>query len=165
MSLGALVFYNSGIELSPKAGGFAKQLIELYTSNLGAGFGIVVGIAAFTTMFSTTITALDASPRAMQRTTDILFGKVIKHNYSFWLLLLAIGTIVILTFFTSSMGAMIKLATIVSFLTAPFYAIANLWLVSSKHMPKAWRPSLGLRILSVFGILFLLGFSVWFLMN
>lgn len=163
MSLGALVLFHSGISLSTKAGEFAKQLIELYTSNLGSTIGWVVGIAAFTTMFSTTITALDASPRAMAKTTELLKGKLIKNNYLFWLLLLALGTIIILTFFTSSMGTMIKVATIVSFLTAPFYAIANLWLVSSKHMPEKWQPSLLLKIWSIIGIVLLIGFSIWYL--
>ncbi len=163
MSLGALMLFNSGVNLSAKASVFAKQLIELYTSNLGTTIGWIVGIAAFTTMFSTTITALDASPRAMAKTTSLLKGKPIKNNYVVWLVLLAIGTIIILTFFTSSMGAMIKIATVVSFLTAPFYAIANLWLVSSKHMPKKWQPSLGMKIWSLFGIAFLLGFSIWYI--
>jgi Mn2+/Fe2+ NRAMP family transporter len=163
MALGTLVLYQSGESLSPKAGVFANQLIDLYSSNLGKNMGWIVGIAAFTTMFSTTITALDASPKAMAKTTEILSGKVYKHNYLIWLLVLSIGTIIILSFFTSSMGSMIKLATIVSFLTTPFYAIANLWLVSSKHMPKEWQPSLLLRIWSIIGVLFLIGFSLWYL--
>jgi len=163
MSLGALVFFKSGIALSPKAGGFAKQLIELYTSNLGRGVGLIVGIAAFTTMLSTTITALDASPRAMAKTTTLLIGKSIKNNYFIWLGILAIGTLFILFFLTTSMGKMIKIATIISFLTAPFYAAANFWLISSRHTPKEWRPSLILKIWSVLGILFLVGFNIWFI--
>jgi Mn2+/Fe2+ NRAMP family transporter len=163
MSLGALMFFESGEVLSPKAGVFANQLIEIYKNNLGATIGWVVGIAAFTTMFSTTITALDASPKAMAKTIDIFRGKAIKNNYLIWMLILIFGSIYILAYQINSMGEMIKLATIVSFVTAPFYAIANLWLVSSKHMPKEWRPSLIMKIWSYFGILFLIGFSIWFL--
>ncbi|HHB52292.1 MAG TPA: divalent metal cation transporter [Saprospiraceae bacterium] len=163
MSLGLLMFYHSGKTLSPKAGVFAKQLIDLYTLNLGKGMGVVVGIAAFTTMFSTTITALDASPRAMAKTTSLLFSKKGDKGYLFWMLLLAFGSLLILKFFITEMGDMIKLATIISFLTAPFYAIANLWLVSSKHMPKKWHPSLFLKIWSIVGIVFLVFFSFWYL--
>ncbi len=163
MSLGLLMFYHSGKTLSPKAGVFAKQLIDLYTLNLGKGMGVVVGIAAFTTMFSTTITALDASPRAMAKTTSLLFSKKGDKGYLFWMLLLAFGSLLILKFFITEMGDMIKLATIISFLTAPFYAIANLWLVSSKHMPKKWQPSLFLKIWSIVGIVFLVFFSFWYL--
>lgn len=162
MTLGTLMFYQSGKTLSPRAGVFANQLIDLYATNLGSGIGWVVGIAAFATMFSTTITALDASPKAMAKTTEILVEKKIPFSYLIWLIILVLGMLVILGFFTTSMGSMIKIATIVSFLTTPFYAIANLWLVSGKHMPKEWRPSLFLRIWSLLGIVFLIGFSLWY---
>jgi len=163
MALGAYVMFNSGIEFSEKAGGFAKQLIDLYTTNLGSGFYIIIAFAAFTTMFSTTLTTLDASPRAMAKTSQLLFGKYIKHSYIFWMLMLVVGTIVILTLFQSEMKTLIYIATILSFVTAPFYAISNYILITSKHTPKAWQPKLGLRILSWLGILFLMGFSVWYL--
>ena len=53
-------------------GAFAKQLIALYTTTLGNGTYWLIGIAAFATMFSTTLTTLDASPRAMAKTAKIL---------------------------------------------------------------------------------------------
>ena len=45
----------------------------------------------------------------------------------------------------------------------PFYAIINYKLISSKHTPKTWRPSVKLHVLSWFGIVFLIGFSLWYL--
>jgi hypothetical protein len=54
-------------------------------------------------------------------------------------------------------------ATILSFLTAPFYALTNYILISSKHTPKAGQPSKTLHIMSCVGILFLIGFSIWYL--
>lgn len=165
MALGAFVMFNSGIEFSPKGGVFASQLIDLYTKNLGSGTYIIIAIAAFTTMFSTTLTTLDASPRAMAKTSQLLFGKYIKHSYIFWMLVLVIGTIVILTQFLTEMSALIKIATVLSFVTAPFYAISNYILITSKHTPKEWQPKLLLRILSWLGMLFLTGFSIWYLFN
>jgi Mn2+/Fe2+ NRAMP family transporter len=163
IALGAYVMFNSGIEFSPKGGVFAAQLIDLYTTNLGSGAYIIIAVAAFTTMFSTTLTTLDASPRAMAKTSQLLFGKYIKHSYIFWMLILVLGTIIILTQFLSEMGVLIEIATVLSFVTAPFYAISNYLLITSKHTPEAWRPGLGLRVLSILGILFLTGFSVWYL--
>jgi Mn2+/Fe2+ NRAMP family transporter len=61
------------------------------------------------------------------------------------------------------MGILIKVATLLSFLTAPFYALTNYILIASKHTPKEWRPSKILHIMSCIGILFLIGFSVWYL--
>lgn len=163
--LGALVMYNSGETFSSSGGVFAGQLIELYTKNLGDFAYIFIAIAAFTTMFSTTITTLDASPRTMTRANNLLFNKKTKLTYWFWIILLGLGTYVILRYFRDNMGLMVKIATVLSFLTAPFYAILNYVLISGKHTPEEHRPSIYLKVLSIAGIIFLLGFSAWFLLN
>ncbi|MFO7672197.1 MAG: Nramp family divalent metal transporter [Lutibacter sp.] len=163
VALGAIVMFNSGETFDLGAVQFSEQLITLYTKNLGPEMYIFIAAAAFTTMFSTTITTLDASPRAMTKAYDLLTKKSYKNMYWFWISFLAIGTISILVFFQSEMGFLIKIATILSFLTAPFFAIINFMLISGKHTPIAWRPSLPLKILSWFGILFLIGFSIWYL--
>ena len=161
--LGALVMHKTGQSFSNKGSVFAGQLIELYTKNLGDFAYVFIAIAAFTTMFSTTITTLDASPRTMAKANDLLFLKKIKLDYYFWIILLGIGTYIILRYFRDDMGLMVKIATILSFLTAPFYAILNFILITGKHTPKDQHPSTYLKILSVGGIIFLTVFSIWFL--
>ena len=162
VSLGALVMYNSGEVFSNSGGEFANQLISLYTNSIGDGAFLIIAIAAFTTMFSTTITCLDASPRAMKLSSKLLgFHKL--NNYNFWIILLATGTLFIFIFYISEMGSLVKIATILSFITAPFYAFINFRLINSHHTPKSFRPSLFIKILSVLGILFLTSFSVWYL--
>lgn len=165
LALGAIVMNNSGEIFGKSAGKFTQQLINLYTSTIGDSMYLFIAIAGFTTMFSTTITTLDASPRAMSKTVSLLSNKIVKNMYWFWISFLALGTMCILMFFISEMGALIKIATILSFLTAPFYAIINFILISGKHTPKEWRPSTSMKILSYLGIIFLIGFSVWYLMN
>ena len=161
--LGTLVMHNSGETFSGSATAFSSQLIGMYTTNLGHWAYIIIGLAAFTTMFSTTLTTLDASPRAMEKTTKLLLNKTTKLNYGFWIVLLSIGTIFIFLFLASEMGLLIKIATILSFVTAPFYAIINYILISSKHTPKNYHPSKTMHTLSLLGIAFLLGFSIWYL--
>ncbi|NNC49793.1 MAG: divalent metal cation transporter [Flaviramulus sp.] len=161
--LGTLVMYNSGETFSNSAGVFSGQLINMYTSSLGNWAYLIIGIAAFTTMFSTTLTTLDASPRAMAKASQLLFKKTSKLNYVFWISLLVAGTIFIFFFFASEMGLLIKIATILSFVTAPFYALISYKLISSENTPKEWRPSTQMHILSWLGIAFLTGFSVWYL--
>ena len=163
VALGALVMYDSGTSFSPKATVFSKQLIDLYTSSLGKEFSIIIAIAAFTTMFSTTLTTLDASPRAMARTAELMLNKPLKHGYLIWISVLIIGTLLILTTLISSMGLLIKIATILSFITAPFYAILNYKLLTSKHTPEAARPNTPTKVLSIIGILSLFAFSVWYI--
>ncbi len=165
VGLGSFVMFNSNEKFSSSAVKFSQQLITLYTTNLGSEMYILIAAAAFTTMFSTTITTLDASPRAMTKTFDLLTNKSYKNMYWFWITFLSIGTIAILLFFMSEMGILIKVATILSFLTAPFYAIINYILITSKYTPKEHRPSTSLKLLSWIGILFLIGFSIWFLIS
>ncbi len=161
--LGALVMYKSGKTFSNKGGEFASQLINLYTESIGNFSYVFIAIAAFTTMFSTTITTLDASPRAMNRSSTLLFNKEFKLGYWFWILLLFFGTLIILQFYLSNMGHLVEIATILSFLTAPFYAILNYVLITGKYMPKEHQPKKFTKILSIVGIVFLIGFSIWFL--
>lgn len=163
IALGAIVMYQSGESFQESASGFANQLIIMYSKNLGNWSYLVIGIAAFAAMFSTTLSTLDASPRSMDKALQLLVGKIFKRGYLYWLLLLSIGTTLIFFLFVSEMGILIKVATILSFLTAPFYAIVNYRLISSRHTPKEWHPSLKMHILSWMGILFLIGFSVWYL--
>lgn len=161
--LGTLIMFNSNETFSSSAGKFSIQLIDMYTTSLGNWAYLIIGVAAFTAMFSTTLTTLDASPRAMHKTTNLLFSKNLNKGYLTWLIILVVGTISIYFLFLSEMGTLIKIATILSFLTAPFYAIANYSLISSKHTPKNWRPSKSMHVLSWLGIIFLIGFSIWYL--
>lgn len=163
LSMGALVMYHSEEQFANGALGFSKQLIEMYTKNIGGAAFIFIAIAAFTTMFSTTITALDASPRAMETTLNLLQGKSHKYAYALWILFLALGTVIIVSFFTSHMLQLVKIATILSFLTAPFFAILNYLLITSKHTPETHQPNPFLKMASWLGIAFLIGFSAWYL--
>ena len=165
VSLGALVMYNSGVSFSNSGSVFAGQLIELYTSNLGDSFYLIISICAFTTMLSTTITCLDASPRTMSRATQLLTNQINKNYYFHWISVLSLGTMLIFYFLLSEMGALVEIATVLSFVTAPFYAILNYKLVVSKNMPKPHRPSKSMRILSITGILFLTLFALGYILT
>lgn len=159
MGLGAFVMFDTGTPFSNNGGAFAKQLIELYTATLGDSIYVIIGVAAFTTMFSTTLTTLDASPRAMAKTTELLVNQPTKFTYRFWILVLVIGTSSIFLFLLNEMGTLVQIATVLSFVTAPIYAYLNYRLVNSEQMPKAHRPSIGLNRLSQIGLLFLLLFA------
>lgn len=169
MALGALVIYGSGVELSVKAASFAQQLIQLYTETLGDSFGFLVGIAALITMFSTTLTCLDALPRSMAQAHRLLmFENTDKKEqkdrfYYEWLIVLIGGALLLLSVLLTDMVTFLKIATILSFLTAPFFALANYRLVTF-HLPKEDQPSRGILLLSKLGIGYLFvfcGLYVW----
>lgn len=165
MTLGALVMFGSGETFSSSGGVFAGQLIHMYTASLGDWATLIIGIAAFTTMFSTTLTTLDASPRALEETTKLLGFGFARKGYLFWLLILILGTCGILFFLISEMGTLVKVATILSFLTAPFYAICNYLSFRDPEIPKEQRLSKGMHLLSMVSIVALLGFSVWYVIT
>ena len=165
LGLGAMVMFDSGIEFSDKGNEFAEQLIELYTSNLGEAWYGIIAIAALTTMISTTITTLDASPRVMSKTIQLLLKQKNKDYYIFFITFLALGTCLIFLFLRSEMGLLVQIATVLSFMTAPFYAILNYRLITSKHMPIIDRPSEKIKILSILGIIFLAGFTGVYLLS
>lgn len=162
VTLGALIMFGSGETFSSQGSVFAGQLINMYTTSLGSWATVLIGIAAFTTMFSTTLTTLDASPRAMSTATSLLGVKNVFKTYLFWLIVLIIGTSIILFFFVSEMGVLVKVATILSFLTAPFYAICNFLVFRDPAVPKNAQLGIPMKIYSIVSIVFLIVFSVWY---
>lgn len=163
MGLGAFVMYGSGDTFSASGSVFAKQLIALYTSTLGESVYYIIVIACFTTIFSTTLTTLDASPRSMAKTASLLLPSFSFLHYRFWILILAAGTLGIFIFLQNEMGTLVQIATVLSFVTAPFYAFLNYKLVTSPQMPKEQQPKKGLKIMALVGFVFLCMFTLSFL--
>ena len=163
LSLGALVMFGSSVGFSDVGSIFAGQFIELYTTTLGESVYPIIVIAAFTTMFSTTLTTLDASPRSMYKSCQLLFPKTNFLDYKFWLIILSIGTICIFSFLLDEMGTLVQIATVLSFITAPFYAYLNLKLVTSNLMPPKHKPSKILINFSYVGLAFLTLFALVFI--
>lgn len=65
LALGALVLFGTGENFAVSGTQFASKLISLYTSTLGDWAYWIIVIAAFTAMFSTTLTVTDAYPRTV----------------------------------------------------------------------------------------------------
>lgn len=167
LSLGVVMMYNSGQHFPPQAGAFAKALIGMYTGSLGGWAHWMIAIAALSTMFSTTITCLDAIPRVLSSTIMVLRDKedVQQEQRLYWvsLAIVVVGALLLIGAFSSSMVALVHVATILSFLTAPFFAFANYSLITGKYTAKPYQPGSFMRVLSWAGMLFLVGFSAVYL--
>ena len=169
LTLGAYVLYGSGTELSPKGIVFAEQLIQMYTTNIGSWSYYFIAIAALTTMFSTTLTVLDAYPRVMKPLTEIFIPKVktMQKTYDWetwiWMVIVVSGALILMSVLSSSMRVMVDIATTLSFVTAPLLAILNYKVVTDKHMPFESRPKKWLQVYSWIGIVFLSGFTMFYL--
>ncbi len=162
VGLGAVSVYGTGQQLPEGAAGFSNALINIYAQTFGPLARWGIAIAALTTMFSTTLTCFDAIPRTLSQTALILSNNEDpQKEQQFYYVVMAVlfaGALGLISFFSNSMFQLVQLATILSFLTAPFFAIANYQLVTSKHMPLAAQPSIRLKVLSWMGMVFLLAF-------
>lgn len=165
--LGSNMMYNTGKEFSSQAVGFASELITLYTTSLGSWAYPIILVAAFFTMFSTTITCFDAYPRVVSDAGSRLFPPLAKlgvdKSYWFWIGFVGVGSLVILGFFLTSMKSLVDFATTISFLTAPILAFLHYLILFGKDIPKSERPGLWMNLFAMFGLLFLSGFSLYFL--
>ncbi len=165
--LGSMVVYGSGEELPSGGAAFAGKLIEIYTASLGDWAFPLIALAAFTTMFSTTLTLLDAFPRVLRPAFKLIFFENQKVDneklYNRILIALIAGSMLILVFFADNMRGLVDMATTISFLTAPALALLNYRSVTHENFPASDRPSRKLRLLSLFGIAFLSLFSLYFL--
>jgi Mn2+/Fe2+ NRAMP family transporter len=166
MLLGAKVLYTSDVTLSSSGSEFAAQLISIYTETLGDWSYPIIGTAALTTMFSTSLTVMDGFTRVMVPLSNKLVNqKQLEHkaHYRFWLIVLVLGAAQIVIFFVTNMHSLVDLATTISFVTAPIIAILNYSVINSSDVSKHLRPKPITRIISIVGIILLSGFAIYFL--
>ena len=169
LALGALVMYGSGATFSSKAAVFAGQLIKMYTQVTGEWAYPIIAFAALATMFSTTVTCMDAYARVLPATSIKIISSLRRIKpvllSHVWLVILLAGTILLISNFMHGMKAMVDLATTLSFVTAPVMAFLNFKAVTSGHFPEKYKPGKFLRgfswISMVFLALFSLGYLAW----
>lgn len=162
LALGAFILHGSGQELAAGGAAFAAQIITLYTEALGTWSRPVIALAAFTTMFSTTLTVTDGFPRVLQRATGLLLPTWSRRRgdrlYWGWMLVVVAGGLLLISAFRNRLTLMVDVATTLSFLTAPVLSWFNLRAVTGPAMPPEARPGRGLLWLSWLG----LGFGALF---
>lgn len=173
IALGAAVMFNRGVEFSNNPIAFGGQVIDLFTKQLGEQTRIFITVAAFTTMFSTTLTVLDGFPRALallmrrfrtEETPEELTHKVARSPaYWLWMTILAIGAMLIVGFYMKGLKGLIDLATILSFAVAPFLGILTFRAILHPSVPGEYRPGSFLKALAVVSICFLGAFFLFFL--
>ncbi len=171
VTLGSHIFFGSGEELSNNNADFAQQIVTLYTQTIGQWSYIIISASAFTVMFGTIIAVFDGYSRSLRRTTELLFAR--SHSVrtrpravsAAFLLVLAAGSLIVVFWFGNNLRELVDFATVLSFVIAPVIAVFNLRLVTGRHLEKAFRPPIPLKILSYGGIAFLVGFAAVFVIT
>lgn len=161
LTLGAYIFYGTQTELSNSSGGFANQVVSMFTEAIGPWSYWFISLAAFTTMFSTTITVLDGYGRSMSRSLKLVLKKDSekKTNYILLIFIISAGTLIIVMQFLNNLRQLVDLATIISFIIAPLAALLNYYVIFSSEVDEQFRPKPWLRYLALAGIIFLFVFS------
>lgn len=162
LALGVFVQYGSGQEIQTSGGAYVGQLISMYTATIGEWSRLLVAFIAFMCMFGTTITCADGYARANAECWRLLKGQREINNKQlyFWTTYAIVGGLIIITFFTGQLGAMLKFAMLSAFLSAPVFGWLNYRLVKSHQ-----KLSVAMNALSITGLIFLAGFAILFLVN
>ncbi|WP_422355877.1 NRAMP family divalent metal transporter [Roseivirga pacifica] len=165
LTLGAYVMYGSGEELSSNSTVFSDQVVSLYTNALGSWAYPVIAIAAFSTMFSTTITVVDGYGRSMGETLRILFfrQKNSKTMYYGTMALVSAMAFLFIAYLSSNLKDLVDLATTFSFVVAPLIAWINYKVIMSKQIASEFRPKPWLKTLAISGLIFLTAFAITYL--
>ncbi len=159
LALGALSLYGREVSFAATGGGFAAQLIRIYSGALGGWSRPIIVVAAFTTMFSTTLACTDGFPRVLRRAGLLLWPRLSGYadQLYWWAMGLVVGgSLLLISVLRGHLTFMVDLATTLSFLTAPILGYFNYRVVTAPAMPEHARPAMWLRLLSLAG----LGFSV-----
>lgn len=171
--MGAGVMHGRGVEFASSAGGFAAQVIGLYTETLGAWSRPLIGLSAFAVMFSTTLTVIDGFPRALatlfarfrleeDSATFEMGQSELKRTYWISLGVLGAGSILVLSVLLTSLKTLVDIATTLSFVTAPLLAWLNHRAVVGSEVREADRPRPWLVAMSWSGIAFLGLFALFY---
>lgn len=162
LSLGVFVQYGSGQEIQTAGVAYIDQLINMYTATIGEWSRLLVAFVAFMCMFGTTITCADGYGRANAECWRLLKGEseINKKQVAFWTTYAIGGGLVIITFFTGQLGAMLKFAMISAFVSAPIFGWLNYTLVKNHQ-----KLSTGMNAYSIVSLLFLGGVALLFLAN
>lgn len=167
LALGALVIHGTGQEFSMASAAFASQLVDLYTESIGSWAYWIIAIAAFTAMFSTTLTCIDGWPRSLATCCTLIKSAKptadLRPIHITWIVVSVIATYVITKFFLQSLGQMLEVAMVISFLTSPVFAYINYRAICSPWVDQRFRPGPVLHVLSWAGMAFFIGFTGLFL--
>ncbi|HRI07336.1 MAG TPA: divalent metal cation transporter [Nannocystaceae bacterium] len=171
VALGAGVMHGAGVEIAASPAGFANQVIALYTACLGEWSRPMIATAAFGVMLSTVLTVIDGFPRALAALSQRVRGPepaggdpeaTRGRAYAVALVIVSAGSLALVGAFAGGLKALVDLATTLSFLTAPLFAVLNHLAMRSPWMPVESRPGAAMMAFSAVGIVFQAAFAAWY---
>lgn len=174
LAIGAFTVYGTGQTLEGNSIEFTERLISVFTRNLGTWAAPLIAITAFGTIYGSLITVWDGAARVLtnglpmlknhhdQKTGDPREG---EKRYGVILVIIGLLGFLLCYQFANEMIQMLELVTISIFIVAPLIGFLNILVIKSKGMPETHKPSKGLLYLAYFGLIFMLAFAVYYLVD
>ena len=173
LMLGAGVMHGKGLAFEESAGGFAAQVIALYTQTLGEWTRPLIGLSALAVVYSTVMAATDGYSRIAATIVSCFKGPETQAQshaadtfnslYIPCVVIFSLGSLCIITFLMSSFKTLIDVATTLSFLTTPILAILVHRCIMSNDIPQEVKPGRFLWFYSLLCIAILTAFAAGYL--
>ncbi len=173
LMLGTGVMHGKGLVFEESAGGFAAQVIALYTQTLGEWSRPLIGVSALAVVYSTVLAATDGYSRIAativscfkRPETPAQNHKANTSNflYTCCVAIFSSGSLCIILFLMSSFKTLIDIATTLSFLTTPVLAFLIHRCIMSSDIPQEVRPGRFLWFYSLLCIGILTAFAAGYL--
>ncbi len=158
--LGAGIMHTSELPIAASNGGFAAQLIQLFTAAIGSwSFGLI-GTVAVLVIFSTLLTVVDAMSRIVRELIDLSRRERFSQRqnqriYSPIVWSLCAAAVITLATAMRSFAAFIDLAGVLVFVVSPMLAYLNHRAVFGDELSIEHHPGTWLRIWSTFSVVIL----------
>jgi Mn2+/Fe2+ NRAMP family transporter len=164
LALGSLVMHGSGEQFSASGVKFASQLITLYSQVLGNETRYLIGTVALLCIFSTTVTVIDGYSRTLNMGWQLLTKQQDsdKRLTAIMLTICALGLAIVI-FFKGALLPLLEFVMILAFMTTVIFAWLNYKLMTSESLPKEDRYGTKIKVLSMLGMVYLLGFAGLFI--
>jgi Mn2+/Fe2+ NRAMP family transporter len=159
--LGTAVLFESGVEMPPDNAGFARRLLEVYTSIMGDWSYYIMAITALCVMLSTALTVTDGMTRMALAIGGESFPGPHWYTdrfYNIVLVVLSLAALLVIWLLLQSFATFMDMTSVIVFIIGPFLALLNHLAIYSDEIPRGKQPSQLIRIWSIVSIvsLFLL---------
>lgn len=159
--LGTAVLFESGVAMPADNAGFARRLLEVYTSIIGDWSYYIMAITALCVMLSTALTVTDGMTRMALAIGGELFPGphwCTDRFYNIVLIVLSLAALLVIWLLLQSFATFMDMTSVIVFIIGPFLALLNHLAIFSDEIPREKQPSQLIRIWSIVSIvsLFLL---------
>ena len=159
--LGTAVLFESGVAMPADNAGFARRLLEVYTSIIGDWSYYVMAITALCVMLSTALTVTDGMTRMALAIGGESFPGPHWYTdrfYNIVLIVLSLAALLVIWLLLQSFATFMDMTSVIVFIIGPFLALLNHLAIFSDEIPREKQPSQLIRIWSIVSIvsLFLL---------